>query len=363
LKFCRAPKVFVSYSHELEETGRNALGLATRLRSQGIEATIDRYNFLSNDDLPKWMEDQIQGADYVLVVCDSSYRNRFDLNDPVAQGVPWEARLIRNLLYAAQGRSSKFLPITFRSSDADSVPLALKGAKRFDLVDEKGYEDLYRTLTGQPETPPGEIGTIRLMAPQAPVDLALPQEFRRHGNPVADLPLIREENARDLAIEKTNEAFSTGKELLVSGAYGNASKKLRECIDTVAEMLPTERGALRLQNLKEMAAEARYYLVLCNIAGKRPANFSQAVIDKLEQHLQAAMSIYPKGHYSILWAFIKFDYYVLNRFSEPQPRHDELVRSAQPSLEMSQHAGLLTTHVQAPGNHVWDWLKSWSLSS
>ena len=38
------PKVFVSYSHDTVEHQERVLGLADRLRADGIDAEIDQYN-------------------------------------------------------------------------------------------------------------------------------------------------------------------------------------------------------------------------------------------------------------------------------------------------------------------------------
>jgi hypothetical protein len=39
----RPPRIFISYSHDSEEHSARVLELATRLRSEGVDAWLDRY--------------------------------------------------------------------------------------------------------------------------------------------------------------------------------------------------------------------------------------------------------------------------------------------------------------------------------
>ena len=51
-----APTVFVSYSHDGEEHLAWALQLATRLRSNGVDAILDRWNLSLGQDLAAFIE-------------------------------------------------------------------------------------------------------------------------------------------------------------------------------------------------------------------------------------------------------------------------------------------------------------------
>jgi hypothetical protein len=65
----------------------------------------------------------------------------------------WEAHLIRQHLYDAGAVNSRFVPVLFcRRFHTRMFPL---GQKRDDLrvETEEGYEQLYRLLTGQHDTP------------------------------------------------------------------------------------------------------------------------------------------------------------------------------------------------------------------
>ena len=62
-------------------------------------------------------------------------------------------------LFEAQGRNSKFIPITFSRADLKYIPTLLKGSTHYKLGEQ--YEGLYRLLTNQPETPMTKLGPIR----------------------------------------------------------------------------------------------------------------------------------------------------------------------------------------------------------
>jgi len=50
------PKVFVSYSHDSEEHKAWVLQLSTRLRSNGVDVILDRWNLKLGSDIAHFME-------------------------------------------------------------------------------------------------------------------------------------------------------------------------------------------------------------------------------------------------------------------------------------------------------------------
>src|SRR5512143_3863793 len=49
------------------------LGLADRLRTDGIDAEVDQYNAAPLEGWPLWCERQIDTADVVLMICTETY--------------------------------------------------------------------------------------------------------------------------------------------------------------------------------------------------------------------------------------------------------------------------------------------------
>jgi hypothetical protein len=157
------PKVFISYSHDTVEHQERVLGLADRLRADGIDAEIDQYNAAPPEGWPLWCERQIAAADIVLMVCTETYHRRVKGEEQPGQGlgVIWEARIIRQLLYDAGAVSDKFVPVLFSDASPEQIPTPIRGGTRYVVDTEDGYEDLYRRLTGQPHLLRPALGTIR----------------------------------------------------------------------------------------------------------------------------------------------------------------------------------------------------------
>jgi hypothetical protein len=157
------PKVFVSYSHDTVEHQERVLGLADRLRADGVDAEIDQYNASPLEGWPLWCEQQIDAADVVLMICTETYHRRVSGDEERGKGlgVVWEARIIRQLLYDAGAVSDKFVPVLFSDCSSEYIPTPIKGGTRYVVDTEDGYEDFYRRLAGQPRLLRPALGTIR----------------------------------------------------------------------------------------------------------------------------------------------------------------------------------------------------------
>ena len=110
--------VFISYSHDSDEHRAWVLALSERLRKDGIETLLDQYlNGSPPQGWPRWMLDQLDAADAVLVVCTETYYRRFRGHEEPGKGkgVDWEGALITQQLYDSRSRSLKFVPV-FRST-------------------------------------------------------------------------------------------------------------------------------------------------------------------------------------------------------------------------------------------------------
>lgn len=160
----RPPRVFISYRHEPDrpEHADRVLGLADRLRANGIDAIIDQYETAPPDGWPTWCEREIGSADFVLMFCTEAYHRVLSGGDPpqTGRGVLWEARIIRPLIYNAGSKTAKFVPALFADGDVEHVPLPLRGATWHCIDTAEGYEDLYRQLTGQPNAPKPKVETL-----------------------------------------------------------------------------------------------------------------------------------------------------------------------------------------------------------
>lgn len=161
------PRVFISYSHDSVEHKNRVRGLSDRLRQEGVDSSIDQYEQSPPEGWPRWMERQIEEADFVLVVCTETYERRFRGEETSGRGLgsSWEGAILTQHLYEAQAMNTNFIPVVISSQDEAHVPVVLRGVTRYRLDTEEGYIALYRRLTGQPEIQRPKLGQRRVLPP------------------------------------------------------------------------------------------------------------------------------------------------------------------------------------------------------
>ncbi|MGB1256893.1 MAG: SUMF1/EgtB/PvdO family nonheme iron enzyme, partial [Thiolinea sp.] len=157
-------RVFISYSHDSAEHRVDVLALANRLRTDGLDCQIDQYvNGFPPEGWQRWMETQIETADFVLVVCTPVYLKRYRGQDrDGGRGVSFEGVVISQTLYDTYYENAKFVPVLPDAGDLESVPLPLKGFSAFQMGAD--YEGLYRYLTGQAAVVMPEVGEQKVLA-------------------------------------------------------------------------------------------------------------------------------------------------------------------------------------------------------
>jgi hypothetical protein len=164
------PKVFISYSHnyDLPDYKDRILTLADRLRTDGIDCNIDQYEESPQEGWQRWMLNQIDWADFILIACTEEYDRRFrgKETEGKGKGAIWEGAIIIQELYDTQGKNVKFLPITLDSEDSQFIPSPLRSATYYKLDVEDGYESLYRRLTGQAKIRKPKLGKLQTLAPR-----------------------------------------------------------------------------------------------------------------------------------------------------------------------------------------------------
>ncbi len=152
-----APKVFISYSHDSQTHKKWVLDFATRLRYSGIDATIDLWDLKPGDDLPYFMEQNLQNSDFVLMICTDRYVEK--ANSGVG-GVGYEKMIITSELLSNID-NNKVIPI-MRQNGTHNAPVFLKSKMfvDFSISDdfEVNFDNLIRTLLGSPLYEKPEVG-------------------------------------------------------------------------------------------------------------------------------------------------------------------------------------------------------------
>lgn len=141
-------KVFISYSWEGEDHKDWVRHLADSFLENGIDATLDQYDLTLGDRLPQFMEQAIAGADYVLVICTPTYKEKSDARKG---GVGYEGHIISGELFS-NGNERKFIPVIRKGTVQTAIPNSLLGKLGIDLKSgpyyESNFNDLLATLQG-----------------------------------------------------------------------------------------------------------------------------------------------------------------------------------------------------------------------
>lgn len=142
--------------------------LSNRLRTEGIGCNIDQYETSPHEGWPRWMTNQIEEADFVLVVCTEKYEKRYKGKEEAGTGLgaKWEGAIITQELYDSVA-NNKFIPIAFSSNDSLYIPVILKSATYYELTTEEVYDELYARLTSQTLVPKPPIGELRQLTPRS----------------------------------------------------------------------------------------------------------------------------------------------------------------------------------------------------
>lgn len=149
------PKVFISYSHDTLDHKKWVLDLATKLRSSGVDASIDQWDLRPGDDLSHFMETNLVSADRVLMVCTEKYVEKANAG---LGGVGYE-KMIVTADSLAKISSNKVIPI-IRQTLKINIPTFLRTKLYLDFSKpeqfEFAFDELVRTIHNSPlyEKPP-----------------------------------------------------------------------------------------------------------------------------------------------------------------------------------------------------------------
>lgn len=171
------PKVFISYCHIDESFEAKMLEFANRLRRDGIDANIDLFEESPKEGWSRWMENQIRISDYVLVVCNKEYAERF--YNTHGKGVTWEVQIIYQVLNDNKCENEKFIPVFWNDGDDEHILIPLKPYTYYNLSTEDGYKALWRRLLGIKKYAKAELGEIDPNKYDTPKSTPLPEKEQR----------------------------------------------------------------------------------------------------------------------------------------------------------------------------------------
>lgn len=166
-------QAFISYTHDSDSHKERVLALASRLRGDGIDVHLDQWVQAPEKGWPRWTSDQVEGADFVLIVCTEIYLRRFRLEEEQGKGLgaSWESGVVVQELYEAQGVNTKFIPVLFSSVDDPHIPAPLRSTTCYVVDGPRGYEALYARLSGQSTVQKPPLGKPRKLQAHRPSSL------------------------------------------------------------------------------------------------------------------------------------------------------------------------------------------------
>lgn len=159
------PRVLVSYAHEVQISGHveRAYDLSQSLRRLGVDTQIDRYVEHDPPFWPRWMQDEIAQAKFVLCLVSPLYRERCEGrgDESVGRGARWEGLIVTEELYTNQSAAHrKFIPVLLDGCEVTDIPDVLRPVGTTHYRWPADNENLYRRLTNQPRFVPEPIGQI-----------------------------------------------------------------------------------------------------------------------------------------------------------------------------------------------------------
>lgn len=140
------PVVFISYSWASEEHKTWVANLARRLRANGVDVHLDRWDVRLGHDLNLFMERYADLSARVIVVLSDDYGPKADQRGQQHSGVATETTIVSASVYHDLG-SSRVIPLVPDSGTVKAepiVPIYLGGRNWIDFRGD--YETAYETL-------------------------------------------------------------------------------------------------------------------------------------------------------------------------------------------------------------------------
>lgn len=166
------PKVFISYAHDTELFSDKVLEFSNKLRENWIDANIDQYEEAPAEGWPRWMDRQIEEADYVLVICTEAYFNKVKLYElGEGKGVNWEINIIYQHLYDSCCSNTKFIPVVLNGYHTNNILKPLKSSTVYYVDRQKEFNKLCNRIKGIKNVSKPALG---------PTEKALKQKERKN---------------------------------------------------------------------------------------------------------------------------------------------------------------------------------------
>lgn len=140
------PVVYISYTRDSDQHLYEIDRLANRLESKGqIKVVLDLWEINDPEDWNEWVTQQIQRADFTLVVCSSIYHQKIMHNTDAGEGVPWNGGIMRRFLFDSS-LEEQFIPILLSNGSEKHLVSSLKQQPVFSPNEGESFLKLYAYL-------------------------------------------------------------------------------------------------------------------------------------------------------------------------------------------------------------------------
>jgi hypothetical protein len=164
-----APRVFISYAHDSPAHKNHVRGFATYLQAHvGLDVRFDQWDDSWRLDWSLWATEQLNKADFIVVIASPEYRKRGEGAAPSheGRGSQFETAIIRNKLTEDLRRETRrVLPVVLPGGSIEDIPAFLNPYSTTHFVirkiDEEGVAALLAAITGHGQHPMPERGRWR----------------------------------------------------------------------------------------------------------------------------------------------------------------------------------------------------------
>ncbi|MFJ9781491.1 SEFIR domain-containing protein [Amycolatopsis sp. NPDC101161] len=162
----KPPRVFITYSHDDEHHRDLVRDFATFLRADaGIDVRLDQWADDGRRDWSLWAIEQLNEADFVLVIASPDYKRRAEgTEEPhLGRGAQFEAAMIRDNITKDLPRAvRRILPVVLPGRRVEEIPSFLNAhsTTRYEITEFTlaGVEELLVAITGVARHSLPEIG-------------------------------------------------------------------------------------------------------------------------------------------------------------------------------------------------------------
>lgn len=202
-----APQAFMSYSHDSDEHRAWVLRLANRLVRNGVDVTLDQWGIRYGDDIGRFMEIGVVGAQWFVAICTPRYVQKANAGEG---GAGYEKTILTPSLMKSTDEK-RVIPV-WRDNPGRLLPTFVGARLAADFNDDAVFEERYsallRTLHDREVVPRPPLGPNPFEGDSTPVPSFSPERYC-DPNPSGEVTFDYSNNDGKFEIGSGEMRFST----------------------------------------------------------------------------------------------------------------------------------------------------------